>query len=329
MKKKKIILDCDPGIDDALALMLALSSPELEILGITTVSGNVPANLGADNALRVLRFMGRLDIPVYCGAETPLVRDYVSAQDTHGADGLGESKIPMVQEITWHTGAVDFILHTLRTTPDLTIVAIGPLTNLAWALRNDKSAFQNLEQLLSMGGNYKSYGNCSPVAEYNYWCDPDAANEVFQNLGKPIHMIGLDVTRQIVLTPNILEYMHILNPQVAEFVRKITRFYFDFHWKQEGIIGCVINDPLAVAYMVNPDFCHGFDAYTVIETQGICRGQSVVDAKNFWNKEPNSHVLTQTDPAAFMTMFLSRICGKEPSQIQTVLPQIMVGGRES
>lgn len=326
MKKKKIILDCDPGIDDALALMLALSSPELNICGITTVSGNVPSDLGAYNALRTLNFMNRLDIPVYCGAEKPLVRDYVSAQDTHGADGLGESGIPPAQDISWNSGAVDFILDTLHTTTSLTIVALGPLTNIALALQRDRKAFKNLSQLISMGGNFRSYGNCSPVAEYNYWCDPDAASEVFENLGRPIYMVGLDVTRRIVLTPNLLEYMHALNQHTAEFIQKITRFYFDFHWKQEGIIGCVINDPLAIAYTVNPDICHGFDAYTAIETGGICIGQSVVDSMNFWRKESNSHVLTQTDPLAFMTMFLSRVFKKEAGQIQPVLSKIMTGG---
>lgn len=326
MEKKKVILDCDPGIDDALALMLALSSPELEICGITTVSGNVPSEQGARNALRTLRFMNRLEIPVYCGAEKPLVRDYVSAEDTHGADGLGESDIPPVQGVSWRPGAVDFILNTLRTTPSLTIIAIGPLTNIALALQRDREAFQNLSQFISMGGNFRSYGNCSPVAEYNYWCDPDAAGAVFQSLGKPVHMVGLDVTRKIVLTPNLLEYMHALNQDKAEFIRKITRFYFDFHWKQEGIIGCVINDPLAVAYAVSPEICQGFDAYTAIETGGICVGQSVVDSMGFWHRKPNSHVLTQTDPLAFMTLFLSRVFQKEPGQIQPVLSKIMTEG---
>lgn len=326
MEKKKIILDCDPGIDDALALMLALSSPELDICGITTVSGNVPAELGADNALRVLQFMNRLDIPVYCGAEKPLVRGYVGAQDTHGEDGLGESGILPAEGAVWHPGAVDFILDTLQKTESLTIVAIGPLTNLALALRKNRNAFQNLSRLVSMGGNFRSYGNCSPVAEYNYWCDPDAAGEVFENLGKPIHMVGLDVTRKIVLTPNILEYMRILNRDTAEFIQKITRFYFDFHWKQEKIIGCVINDPLAVAYTVDPDLCRGFDAYTAIETGGLCMGQSVVDSMDFWHREPNSRVLTKTDPLAFMTMFLSRVFQKGPDPVRTVLSEIMNGG---
>lgn len=323
LKKKKIILDCDPGIDDALAILLALSCPELDIVGITTVSGNVPSPMGAENALKILDFMGRRDIPVYCGAEKPLYCEYISAQDTHGEDGLGESGIEPVKGATFQSNAADFILNTLRTDDGVGILAIGPLTNIAQALSRDKSAFKKMGMFVSMGGCFKSYGNCSPVAEYNYWCDPDAAAAVYKNLGQIIHMVCLDVTRRIVLTPNILEYMRRLEPRIGSFIQSITQFYFDFHWKQEGLIGCVINDPLAVAYFIEPDMCKGFDFYTSVATDGLCRGQTVVDEKNFTRLPPNSHVLTQTDPFAFMRFFLSRVFGKSISEIEPVLKQIM------
>ena len=161
-----------------------------------------------------------------------------------------------------------------------------------------------------MGGSFKSHGNCSPVAEYNYWCDPDAAAvcfEKFAEAGRKIEMVGLDVTRKIVLTPDILSYMKRLDPETGEFIRKITGFYLDFHWEYEKIIGCVINDPLAVAYFIDGTLCSGFDCFTVVETEGICRGQTVADAMNFWKKEPNSHILTETDTKAFMYFFLSRV----------------------
>ena len=327
MEKTKVILDCDPGIDDSLALMLALASPELEVLGITTVCGNVPADLGARNALKVLEYMGRLDIPVYQGAETPLVREYISAQDTHGEDGMGNSGLAEVKDGRIRPGAVEFLLDTLKKEQALTILAIGPLTNVALALQKEPEAFSRLGELVSMGGSFKSHGNCSPVAEYNYWCDPDAAAYVYENLGRvkacglteaepAIHMVGLDVTRKVVLTPNILEYMKRLNRKTGEFVEKITRFYFDFHWEQEGIIGCVINDPLAVAYVCDRKICSGFDAFTAVETKGISIGQSVVDAENFWKKTPNSRVLTGVDVEAFMTMFLTRLCGGEEEEVR-------------
>lgn len=321
--KKKIILDCDPGIDDALAIMLALSCPELEVVGITTVAGNVPSPMGAENALKILDFMGRGDIPVYCGAEKPLRYAYISAQDTHGEDGLGESGLKVPKGLTYHSGAVDFILETLRAFDDIGILAIGPLTNIAQALRRDPGAFAKIAGFVSMGGCFKSYGNCSPVAEYNYWCDPDAADTVYQTLGKPVCMVCLDVTRQIVLTPNLLEYMQRLDPRIGAFIQKITRFYLDFHWKQEGLIGCVVNDPLAVAVLVEPALCGGFEAFTSIAVDGPCRGQTVVDEKNFYHRPPNSHVLTQVDPFAFMLFFLARVFQKNPEEIKPVLKQIL------
>ena len=260
MNAKKVIIDCDPGIDDALALMLALCSPELEILGITVVSGNVPAKKGVANAKKVLHWMNRPDIPVYLGEELPLVRPYVDAMDTHGEDGLGESHYPEITNQIMDESGVEFLTHTLKnatqTDDPVSIIALGPLTNLAKVIQEDPQSLAGLGELISMGGSYRSHGNCSPVAEYNYWCDPHAAEIVyraFEDLpvcqDKKIHMVGLDVTRKIVLTPNILEYMCYVNPQIGERIRKITRFYFDFHWKQEGVIGCVINDPLAVAYL--------------------------------------------------------------------------------
>lgn len=321
--KRKIIIDCDPGIDDTLALMLALSSPELEVIGITIVCGNVPTDIGAENALKVLKFMNRLDIPVYYGEELPLKREYVSARDTHGMDGLGESNYPAVTEAEVKKDAVNFLIHTLQTRKDVSIIAIGPLTNIAKALQKKGEVFENLDELISMGGSYKSHGNCSPVAEYNYWCDPDAAKYVYENLPKKIHMVGLDVTRKIVLTPNILEYMQILDKEKGEFIKRITGFYYDFHWKYERVIGCVINDPLAVAYFINRELCQGFYSYTTVETEGICIGQSITDAMDFWKKEPNSHVLTEVDPREFMTMFLTRVFGQDEQEIRKILLQIM------
>lgn len=312
---RKIIIDCDPGIDDALALMLALSSPELNILGITTVSGNVPAQVGADNALKVLKQMNRLDIPVYCGAEIPLKKDYVDARDTHGEDGLGETNYPKADGVSWKDGAVDFIIETLQKETGVSIIAIGPMTNLALALQKCPEAFQRLDEFISMGGNFRSYGNCSPVAEYNYWCDPDAANYVYQNLGTMIHMVGLDVTRKIVFTPTIAEFCQRIHPSNGTFVKQITRFYNEFHWNYERIIGCVINDPLAIAYFIDRELCSGISAYTMVVTDGVCIGQTVVDSMDFWKKEKNSYVLTKVNQIDFMKLFLKRVFQAKESDL--------------
>ena len=168
------------------------------------------------------------------------------------------------------------------------------------------------------------------MAEYNYWCDPHAAKVVYEAFaglpqlkGKRIHMVGLDVTRKIVLTPSLLWYMQSINPSMGSRIAAITRFYMDFHWKQEGIIGCVINDPLAVAYFIDRRLCSGLSCYTTIETEGICMGQSVSDTMDFWKKPHNSFILTQTDAFGFIKFFLQRVIHAQESQMESVLPQIM------
>ena len=306
MEKRKVIIDCDPGIDDSLAILLALNSDELEVLGLTITSGNVPARMGAKNALKTLQIANRLDIPVYVGEEFPLQRELITAQDTHGEDGIGENFYDDVKgEIL--EGGVDFIIDTLKREEKVSIIALGPLTNIAKALMKDKDAFDNLDEFVSMGGAFRIHGNCSPVAEFNYWVDPHAADYTYKHLPKKIHMVGLDVTRKIVLTPNIIEFINRLEKEKSKFITEITRFYIDFHWQQEGIIGCVINDPLAVAYFIDRNLCKGFDSYVEVVHDGVAIGQSIVDSFNFYKKEPNAHVLTQTDEKAFMKMFLKRI----------------------
>lgn len=170
--KRKVIIDCDPGIDDSLALMLALSSLEIKVLGITIVCGNAPLQLGFANAKKVLRHMNRLDVPIYLGADKPLQKPFCDALDTHGSDGLGESYLEEVAGYEQNIDAVSFLCETL-TKEACSIIALGPLTNLAHLIQQNAAAFANIEQLVSMGGSYKAHGNCSPVAEYNYWEDPE------------------------------------------------------------------------------------------------------------------------------------------------------------
>ena len=317
MQKRKVIIDCDPGIDDSLAILLAINSPELEVLGLTITSGNVPAQLGAKNALKALQMCQRLDIPVYIGEELPLERELVTAQDTHGEDGVGENFYEDVDAKILY-GGVDFIIDTLKNNKDVSIIALGPLTNIAKALMKDKKAFDNLDEFVSMGGAFRIHGNCSPVAEFNYWVDPHGADYVYKNLPKKIHMVGLDVTRKIVLTPNIIEFINRLDKDMAKYITEITRFYIDFHWEQEGIIGCVINDPLAVAYFIDRNLCKGFDSYVEVVHDGVAMGQSIVDSFNFYKNEPNSHVLTEVDEKAFMKMFLKRIFKEHESYIESI-----------
>ncbi|GCF92284.1 purine nucleosidase [Enterococcus florum] len=323
---QKVIIDCDPGIDDVLALEYALRSEELEVLAVTVVAGNVPVDLGVENVFKVLERCQRLDVPVYTGAAQPLHKTFVSAQDTHGMDGLGESNIPRTSMIKVQpTSASDFLADFFSEKQDVGIIALGPLTNIAMALGKNPCLGKHLTRFVTMGGTYKSHGNCSPVAEFNYWCDPEASAIVYQDLGCLIEMVGLDVTRQIVLTPNLLNYCSRINPHVHQYMERITQFYFDFHWKYEHLLGCVINDPLAVAYYIDQSLCQGFDSYTAIETNGISLGQTLVDRYDFWQKEVNSRILVSVDTRRFFTQFLTVLLDAPEALIASDLNQLQLG----
>lgn len=347
--RRKVVIDCDPGIDDSLALMLALSMEEIQVAGITVVCGNCPTAMGAANAKKVLRHMDRLDIPVFEGETRPIRREYIDALDTHGRDGLGESFLLKVTGFEQETGAVEFLERTLLEEP-CSVIALGPLTNLARLAERNPEAFGRIQEIVSMGGNFGSRGNCSPVAEYNYWADPEGAAAVYEAaraFGKKIFMVGLDVTRKIVLTPDLLEYLKRLDLKTGTFVEKITKFYFEFHWKQEHLLGCVINDPLAVAYFADRSLCGGFEAYTQVETEGICTGQTVVDFTpeekggdskwdrlmpkgvdgnlkqvNFYGQRANSVVLVETNPLRFFQTFFGRLLGVDGAGLD-LLPKLV------
>ena len=315
---QKIIIDCDPGIDDSLAILFSLLSSKIEVLGITIVAGNSPVEMGFENAKKILAHIHRLDIPVYCGASKPLKKEFVNALDTHGSDGLGESFLEPIPGFFQKESALSFLSRTIKK-EKCSVIAIGPLTNLAQLIQQDLDAFRSIDQLISMGGSYKAQGNCSPVAEYNYWEDPESARLVFETCDQTnriLHMVGLDVTRKIVLTPEILSYIKELDLEEGAFIEKITKFYFEFHLKQENLIGCVINDPLAIAYFLKPSLCEGFLSYVQIETtDGPCRGQSVVDAYDFYRHKPNAYILTKVNVLGFFELFLSTILNKSPEEL--------------
>ncbi len=319
MDKRKVIIDCDPGIDDALAIILALKSKEIEVIGITTVSGNVESLQGAKNALKVLKLLGRLDIPVYLGESKPVKRELVTAQDTHGEDGLGETFLEEVSSEYIRENGVDFILNTLKNEENVSIIALGPLTNLCRAIEKDSETFHRVKEIVSMGGAYKSHGNCSPVAEFNYWVDPHGAREFLKKFNGEFTMVGLDVTREIVLTPNLREMIHQFKDEIGDLIYDITRFYVDFHWEQERTLGCVINDPLAVEYFINRELCEGFKAYVDIACEDISMGQSVVDVADFYKRRKNVFVLDKVNSKEFMISFLNKIFPSHKEDIKNVL----------
>lgn len=327
MEKEKVIIDCDPGIDDALALIYAIKSNKFNILGITTVSGNVPADEGAINACKILSFLGVNDIPVYVGEQSEV---YIDARDTHGENGLGNYSVPCNDDylnMIKGCNAVKFIIDTVDKYPgEVTIVALGPLTNISKAINHKDTFLDNVKEIVSMGGTFRAPGNCTPVSEYNYWCDPYSAKVVYMRLAHAwedsdwcyfpkIYMVGLDVTRKIVLTHDDVKKIKELNPKVGELVEGITNFYFDFHKKQEDLDGCVINDPVAIFYALTSGWFFIDNKYYVDiinlpdddHDGSAVRGMVLVDANKIYRCKPNAIVALDVDVACFWDSFISTI----------------------
>ena len=323
MRKQKVIIDADPGIDDSLAILVALRSQELDVIGISIVEGNVPTVIGVQNALKVLREANRLDIPVFSGAELPLKHDYVSAQDTHGDDGLGESNMTLVTDVKpSQRDAQAGYAKLLSENEDVWFLALGPLTNVALALKQQPDIWQQVSRLIVMGGADQTNGNTSPVAEYNFWVDPDAADYVFQNSPLNIELVPLDVTRKLEFTPNMLQMMQYLDAEKSAFVAQIIQFYFDFHWQQEHVLGAVINDPLVIIYALHPELVQSIDKYVTVVTEGVALGQSIVDRANFWQKKPNATILQAVDAKAVMSHIISGLLIKDAADIEKELDNI-------
>lgn len=316
----RIIMDVDPGIDDALAILLALRSDEIKIEGITTVSGNVEVNQGTKNALKIVSLAKREDISVYKGMSKPIVKQYIDATDTHGKDGLGETFYPDAKIEPAKESAIRFMERTIKENPgEITILALGPLTNVATLLEENPRVASKIKKIILMGGTARFRGNCSPVAEYNFWVDPHAAKIVF-NSGVKVIMVGLDVTHRIILTPNLREVLKQIGTKISKFIYDITSYYVDFHWKQEKTIGCVINDPLATSILVDPTIVTTENAWVDIETQGICIGQSVVDFGGIWsNGKCNTEVCMKVNPKKFFELFLHRMVPEFPEDIQLAI----------
>ena len=304
---KKIIIDADPGIDDSIAIMLANSIEEYDIIGISLVSGNVHINKGRKNILRLEKFLGR-KFKIQLGSEAPLYKEFINAEDTHGEDGLGETYLDY-DDRQCEKDAIDFLIEEARK-GDLTIFALGPLTNIAKAIKRDKEAFKDT-RIIVMGGSFRSHGNMSPVAEFNFYVDPDAADYVIKNSPRKIEIVPLDVTRKFVLSPSILAYIKRLNPEVGNFIEKITNFYMDFHWEYEKIIGSVINDPLTILLERNPDWFTSNTYNVECVTEGPARGMLMVDEMNFMKREDNIIIYEDLDLFKVWKYFIEKISKEE------------------
>ena len=306
---KKIIIDTDPGQDDAVAILLALASPELEILGITTVAGNVPLNLTTKNALIITEMAGREDINVYAGCDSPLSRPLITAENVHGATGLDGPELINPTKKVKEDHAVDFIIKTLRDhTPNtVTLCPLGPLTNIATAFKKAPDIISKVKQVVLMGGAYFEVGNVTPTAEFNIFVDPEAASYVF-NLGLDLVIMPLDVTHKALTTPERIDKFNKLNTKCGTFVAEMTAFFERFDKDKYGTEGAPLHDPCVIAYLLNPEIFSGKRINVEIETDSeLTLGMTVADWWGVTNKEPNALFIGNLNSEKFFEMLTSRI----------------------
>jgi inosine-uridine nucleoside N-ribohydrolase len=301
-----ILLDCDPGHDDAIALLLALSSPEIELLGITTTYGNQTLDKTTANAIRVLELAGRSDVPVAAGAERPLTRELVVAAHVHGESGLDGPALPPAQEKPASQDATAFIADRIRASREpITLVPTGPLTNVAQYL--DTHGPEGIERIVLMGGSIAE-GNFTPAAEFNVWCDPEAAQSVFSS-ALDVTMIGLDVTHRAILGPQLEERFRAAG-RIGTFVAELNAFFSRYHQATYGWDGAPIHDAVAVAYVIRPELFETRHRNVEVELESdLCRGRTVVDLWNRTVRVPNTHVAVDLDRDAFFELLLERIAG--------------------
>jgi len=301
-----ILLDCDPGHDDAIALYLALASPELELLGVTTVSGNQTIEKTTANAIRLLDAVGRADLPVAAGADRPLVRERYGAAYVHGETGLDGPDLPPPSRPPDARHAVELLAATLHAAPNpVTVVPTGPLTNLALLLALQPGIGERIERVVLMGGAIAE-GNVTPAAEFNIWADPEAARRVFES-GLDLTMVGLDVTHQALVGEPEAERMRGAG-RAGAIVADLLGFYGRFHREQYGWAGSPIHDAVAVAYVARPGLLETKHRRVDVDCSWeLSRGRTLVDLWERTGRPANCHVATGIDVAGFVELLIERI----------------------
>jgi purine nucleosidase len=291
---RRIILDCDPGLDDALAILLAHGDPDIDLVAITTVGGNVSLDNTTRNALQLAEYLGISEVPVAAGAAEPLVRLAEDASHVHGAEGMGTVRLPEPLLAVSPIGAVDLIIETLRGAPGtIHLVATGPLTNIALALQKEPAIAEWAASFVIMGGSF-TRGNATPAAEFNIYADPEAAAVVFA-AGWQVVMVGLDLTLQAIATASIVDRMRELGPLGEELLVPLSTFWNDPN--DPSFRGQAVHDVVAVAYVVHPEWFESREARVEVETAGrFTSGMTVVD---FASSEPNALVPVHLDAEKF------------------------------
>ncbi|WP_145509478.1 pyrimidine-specific ribonucleoside hydrolase RihA [Yersinia rochesterensis] len=305
---RSIIIDCDPGHDDAIALILALASPELNVQAVTTCAGNQTPDKTLRNALRILTLLERQDIPVAGGALKPLLRELIIADNVHGESGLDGPSLPDPSFAPQAENAVELMARILRDSPHpVTLVATGPLTNVALLLAGHGALAAQIDRIVIMGGAVM-LGNWTPAAEFNIFVDPEAADRVFKS-GIPITMAGLDVTHQAQVMDADIDRIRQLDNPIAEVVAGLLDFFMLYHRQERwGFQGAPLHDPCTIAWLLAPELFTSIERWVGIETRGeYTQGMTVVDYYQLTGNKPNAEVLMDIDRKGFIDLLVERI----------------------
>ena len=305
----RIVIDTDPGQDDAMAILLALASPEIELLGITAVAGNVPLELTARNVRVVCELAGRTDVPVFAGCDAPLARRLVTAEHVHGKTGLDGAELPAPRMPLQDAHAVDFLIETLRREPagSVTLVPIGPLTNIATALSRAPDIAPRIGRIVLMGGAYFEVGNITPAAEFNIYVDPEAAEIVFA-AGVPLTMVPLDASHRALTTRPRVEALRDLGTPVGRTAAAWMDFFERFDVEKYGAEGGPLHDPLTIAWLLRPQLFSGRNINVEIETKGrFTTGMTVADWWGVSDRPANALFLRDVDADGFFELLTERL----------------------
>lgn len=316
--KIPVVIDCDPGVDDALAIFLALKHPKIDLKAVCSVSGNGLIDNTTANSLKILSLCGREDIPVYRGSATALDNEAPETVPAFGDDGLGGyAHVVQTDKKEEDEYAVDFLVrYANEHAGEFVLFAIGPCTNIAKAIRKDPSFPKKIKKLIIMGGA-KYTGNMSAVAEYNFWADPQAAHEVMTAGFEDVVMVGLDVTNKIALGAEVREMLRIFNTDLSNFVYDVTRVGVDDNWMERRKPLAPMHDVLTVAYLIDESILKTKKAYIDVVTDGIAKGQSVVDINGHWNGGTcNALYAAEVDVDKFYKLFLSTVFSENAKEIE-------------
>ncbi len=310
MKPIPIIVDCDPGIDDTIALLTAFVSPELDIRGITPVCGNQPLERTVRNALQVCELGNRTDVPVYAGCFRPMLRDPIYGQ-FHGKSGLGNTMLPEPKKAAETLSAVDFLIKALsnaaETGEKITLCCLGPMTNLAVALRMNPQIAEGVERIVMMGGAYREAGNRTMTSEFNVLADPHAAHVVFSS-GIPIVALALDATHQVMLKPEHVAEFARVSGRISETLAELMAFWDRNDVRRYGSRGGPLHDPLVMAYILAPHLFETQKARVFVEYESeLCMGQTIADWYGKSGLEPNADIVTKVDAEGVIAFFLARL----------------------